>query len=116
MHHSPYDIDQFIIHDLNDYVPSSTISILIFQSYNKVISQQYVYHYCGRLPYYISKKTSDLPYMTLVESLISEFSNKPDMSFVYVTLAINSGFVTDMKRKGSGHQLKYQMMESWVVF
>ena len=81
-------------------MPSSTIFRLVFQLYNKVISEHYVYQNRDMLIYSTLEDTSDLPYGNPVKRFIAEFSNKLDVGVLYVTRVINSWFVTYMKRKG----------------
>ena len=99
LRHLPPEIDQFIIHHLNEHVHTTTIAKLILQSYGKVVTDKSIRQYRDKMSYSILKATSDLPYGTPVECLIAEFSKKPDVSFVYVTHDLNSGFVTSQKRR-----------------
>ena len=98
LRHLPPDIDKFIIHHLNDHVPSSTITKLVLQTYDWIISQKVIYQYRDNLEYLILKEASDLPYDTPVDRLIAEFSKKSDICFVYFTHNINSEFVTYQKK------------------
>ena len=99
LRHLPPEIDQFIVHHLNEHVHSTTIAKLILQTYGKVVTAMAIRQYRDNINYSILKATSDLPYGTPVERLIAEFSKKTDVSFVYVTHDINSGFVTCQKRR-----------------
>ena len=114
LRHLPPAIDTFIIHLLNERVPPSTITKLVSQHYGKTISEQSVFKQRDNISYSLLKETSDLPYGTPVERLIAEFSMKSDVSFMYVTHDIDSGFVTHQKRKHDSRSKEIALEEDFI--
>ena len=71
--HLPHDVDTFIKNSLENHVSSSAITQLVLQQYNHTITEVDICHYRNKISYNFCKSTSDLPYGTPVEKLISEF-------------------------------------------
>ena len=99
LHHLPPELDQFTINHLKENFHPTTIAILILQSYGKVVTEMVIYQYRDTTAYSLLKATCDLPYGTSVEQLITKFTKKHDVSFVYVTHDVKSKFVTYQKHR-----------------
>ena len=80
----------------------------------KIISEQCVFKHRDNLSYSLLKATSELLYGTPIEYLISEFSLKPDVSSIYVTHNIDSGFVTHQKRKDDTKSHEIALHEDFI--
>ena len=99
INHIPNDIDQFIINHLHERVAPAVIVSLVKQSYNTTLTEGDLYKYRNKVLYSMLNDTVKEPYGTPIDKLIHYFSNKRDVSFMYVMHDMDSGFVTYRKNK-----------------
>jgi hypothetical protein len=106
--HLTADIDTFIKHHINQRVTASTITNPIRETYGKNVSESDIYKYRNKLMYATLKESSDKPYGTPVERLISHFSSREDVSFIYVIHDMNYGFVNTEEMIPLLNRIKYR--------
>ena len=71
--HLTVDIDTFIKHHINQRVTDGTKTNLIRETFRKIVSESVIYKYRNKSMYATLKGSSDKPYGTPVERLISHF-------------------------------------------
>ena len=91
------EVNEYLTELTKENIPALSVSKLISQKYNINITPSAIRQYHRKLLNPILKDAVSQPFGTPVERLIYDFKNRDDISFIYVTHSINSGFVTHYK-------------------
>ena len=114
INHLPKNIDQFIVNHLHERIAPSQIVALVKQTYNTTLTEGDLYKYRNKMLYGMLDATVNTPYGTPVDKLIYHFTNKKDVSFMYVMHDMNSGFVTYRKNKTENSSKETLVDESFI--
>ena len=88
---------QYIDECLQEQIASPLICNLVRSRFNVAVSEQLINRYRHKLMYDVLTECNDKPYGSAVAKLIGLFSARDDVSFVYITHHIESGYVTHRK-------------------
>ena len=97
LRHVKQDVMTYVEELLAGKIEPYKISTCVYNRYNVQLSYDTI---CQHHRYYLLHKinaASSKPYGTAVDQLLADFKNRPDVSYLYVTHTITSGFVTHYK-------------------
>ena len=87
-------VENYIRCLLNERVPSTTVSALVFNNYQITLTSKSIFKFSQKI---LMEAVCQSPHGSPVDVLIADFKQRQDVSFIYVTHDIHSGFVTHQK-------------------
>ena len=99
----PDDTMKYIDECLQEQIAAPLICNLVRSRYNVSVSEKLINRYRHKMMYDVLNECNDKPYGSPVDRLIALFTARNDVSFVYITHHMESGYVTHRKNK-SGKQ------------
>ena len=91
-------VENYIRCLLNERVPSTTVSALVFNNYQITLTSKSIFKFSQKI---LMEAVCQSPHGSPVDVLIADFKQRQDVSFIYVTHDIRSGFVTHQKNHDS---------------
>ena len=91
-------VENYIRSLLNEKVPATTVSALVFNNFKITLSSKSIFKLSQKI---LLEAICLCPHGSPVDILIADFKQRPDVSFIYVTHDIQSGFVTHQNRNDS---------------
>ena len=99
LQHLPDDLTEFINNNLQERIAPAMIVRMVKTSYNTTLTKDDLFRHRDKLLYKMLDDTTSTPYGTPIDKMINHFSQKEDVSFMYVMHDMHSGFVTYRKNK-----------------
>jgi hypothetical protein len=101
----PDEAMKYIDECLQEQITAPLICNLVRSRYNVSVSEKLINRYRHKMLYDVLDECNDKPYGTPVDRLISLFTARNDVSFVYITHHMESGYVTHRKTKNDKNSL-----------